>query len=80
MHAPSLWGILIVLLLAFILFGRPGKLSGFMEDLGKGIKGFRKGLGDEQAKTDAAEPAEPPRQIPDQSAAKTDAQRDKTSA
>lgn len=64
MHLPGLAPLLIVLFLAFLLFGRPGRLSGLMEDLGKGIKGFRKGLGD----SDAPPPAqEPPRQVPDQS-------------
>ncbi len=76
MHAPGIWSLLIVLLLVFILFGRPGKLSGFMEDLGKGIKGFRKGLGDDDAKSDAA--AEPPRQLP--KSGDTTAARDKSEA
>jgi sec-independent protein translocase protein TatA len=65
MHMPSIWGLLIVLALAFLLFSRPGRISGLMEDLGKGIKGFRKGLGDEQ-RPPASE--DPPRQVPDQSA------------
>lgn len=77
MHAPGIWSLLIVLLLVFILFGRPGKLSGFMEDLGKGIKGFRKGLGDDEGKAaDAA--AEPPRQLP--KSGETAATRDKSEA
>jgi sec-independent protein translocase protein TatA len=81
MHMPGFWGLVIVLLLAFVLFGGKGRLSGFMEDLAKGIKGFRKGLGDEQgAEGQAAQPGEPARQLPDQSAVKSDAQRDKTSA
>lgn len=66
MHMPSIWGLLIVLALAFLLFSKPGRISGLMEDLGKGIKGFRKGLGDEQAPPPAA--SEPPRQVPDQTA------------
>jgi len=66
MHVPGLIPLLIVLFLAFLLFGRPGKLSGLMEDLGKGIKGFRKGLSD-PAETPPAAPPEPPRQVPDQS-------------
>ncbi len=37
------WTLIIVVVLAALLFMRPGKLSGLMEDLGKGIKGFRKG-------------------------------------
>lgn len=64
MHLPGLIPLLIVLFLAFLLFGRPGRLSGLMEDLGKGIKGFRKGLGD--GETPPADP--PPQQVRDQSA------------
>jgi sec-independent protein translocase protein TatA len=67
MHFPGLVPLLIVLFLAFLLFGRPGKLSGLMEDLGKGIKGFRKGLGDPETPPPAAN--DPPRQVPDQNAA-----------
>jgi sec-independent protein translocase protein TatA len=63
MHTPGLIPLLIILALAFLLFGRPGRLSGMMEDLGKGIKGFRKGLADEQ--TPPAKSEEPPRQLPD---------------
>jgi sec-independent protein translocase protein TatA len=62
MHMPGIWGLLVVLVLAFLLFGRPGRLSGMMEDLGKGIRGFRKGL----SETDAQGANEPPRQVPDQ--------------
>lgn len=67
MHVPGLIPLLIVLLLAFLLFGRPGRLSGMMEDLGKGIRGFRKGLseGDEPSPPPREEP---PRQVSDQSA------------
>ncbi|MGE3302174.1 MAG: twin-arginine translocase TatA/TatE family subunit [Hyphomonadaceae bacterium] len=67
MHTPGLIPLLIVLALAFLLFGRPGRLSGLMEDLGKGIRGFRKGLSEGEAKSDA--PADPPRQIRDQTGA-----------
>jgi sec-independent protein translocase protein TatA len=67
MHMPSIWGLLIVLVLAFLLFSRPGRISGLMEDLGKGIKGFRKGLSEDDTPPPAA-PSEPPRQVPDQNA------------
>jgi sec-independent protein translocase protein TatA len=60
MHAPGLIPLLIVLALAFLLFGRPGRISNLMEDLGKGIKGFRKGLTD----ADAAPPEPPPTPLP----------------
>jgi len=63
MHMPSLWGLLIVLALAFLLFSKPGRISGMMEDFGKGIRGFRKGLVDPQ---DTPAPTETPRQVQDQ--------------
>ena len=66
MHMPGLIPLLIVLGLAFLLFSRPGKISSLMEDLGKGIRGFRKGLGDPQ--DEPRQDAAPPRQVPDQSA------------
>jgi sec-independent protein translocase protein TatA len=62
MHMPGLIPLLIVLVLAFLLFSKPGRISGLMEDLGKGIKGFRKGLGDEQKPPEEA----PPQQVRDQ--------------
>lgn len=64
MHFPGLIPLLIVVVLAFLLFSRPGRISGLMEDLGKGIRGFRKGLSDEQSNNAANN--EPPRQVPDQ--------------
>jgi len=62
MHMPGLIPLLIVLALAFLLFARPGRISGLMEDLGKGIKGFRKGLSDDQKPADQP----PPQQVRDQ--------------
>ncbi len=66
MHMPGLWSLLIVLALAFLLFSRPGRISGMMEDLGKGIRGFRKGLSEGDTPPPAS--TEPPRQVADQSA------------
>lgn len=65
MHFPGLIPLLIVLALAFLLFSRPGRISGLMEDLGKGIRGFRKGLSEPQDQ--ATPPSDPPRQVSDQS-------------
>jgi sec-independent protein translocase protein TatA len=64
MHFPGLVPLLIVLGLAFLLFSRPGRISGLMEDLGKGIRGFRKGLADPE---ETPPPTEPPAQVQDQS-------------
>ena len=52
------WQIAIVLILLVLLFGRNGKISSIMGDLGKGITSFKKGLKDsaEDVK-DAAEEA-----------------------
>lgn len=68
MHVPGLVPLLVVLLLAFLLFGKPGRLSSVMEDLGKGIRGFRKGMSDPEPT-----PAEPPKQVSDQSSANSGA-------
>ncbi len=69
MHAPGFLQLLIIVGLLFLLFGRPGKLSAMMEDLGKGLKGFRKGLDDSKPAEPAAPaaPELPPRQIRDMS-------------
>ena len=76
MHTPGLIPLIIIVVLAFLLFGRPGRISSMMEDLGKGIKGFRKGMADPDAGKDKNE--DPPRQIRDQSSAA--AVKDKTEA
>ena len=44
--APSIWQILIVVLVILLLFGA-GRLPRIMEDLAKGVKSFKKGLKDE---------------------------------
>lgn len=67
MHAPGLIPLLIVGLLAVLLFMRPGKLSALMEDFGKGIKGFRKGLDEAKAPEPGAAAEPPPKQIRDHS-------------
>jgi len=42
----SIWHILIVAIVVIVLFGR-GKISGVLEEVGKGIKGFKRGLNDD---------------------------------
>jgi sec-independent protein translocase protein TatA len=50
---PIHW--IIVAVVALLLFGGRGKLSGVMGDAAKGIKAFRDGLKDEPASGDVAE-------------------------
>ena len=46
MHAPGIWGIIIVAVVVILLFGR-GKISGMMGEMASGIKAFQKGMKDE---------------------------------
>ncbi len=50
----SLWHILVVVIVVFLLFGK-GRVSGLMEDLGKGIKSFKKGIADDDASSNIEE-------------------------
>ena len=47
MGAFSIWHVLAVLVVALLLFGGRGKLSGLMGDAAKGIRAFRDGLKDD---------------------------------
>jgi sec-independent protein translocase protein TatA len=44
---PSIWHLLLVVVVVFILFGA-GKLPTVMGDLGKGVKNLREGLKGEE--------------------------------
>lgn len=46
MHAPGIWGILVVAVVVILLFGR-GKISGMMGEVAQGIKAFQKGMRDD---------------------------------
>jgi sec-independent protein translocase protein TatA len=51
MHAPSIWGIIVVAVVVVLLFGR-GKISGMMGEVASGIKAFQRGMRDDDtAKT-----------------------------
>jgi sec-independent protein translocase protein TatA len=56
MHAPGIWGILIVAVVVILLFGR-GKISGMMGEVASGIKAFQKGMKDEDKPADRIESA-----------------------
>lgn len=47
MHAPGLTQLLLIIILLLVFFGGRGKLSSIMTDLAQGIKGFKKGLADD---------------------------------
>ena len=51
MHAPSIWGILVVAVVVILLFGR-GKISGMMGEVASGIKAFQKGMKDDDKPTE----------------------------
>lgn len=60
MGSLSLWHIIPVVIIALLLFGGRGKLSGLMGDAAKGIRAFRDGLkGDDAAPEEEEEPAKP---------------------
>jgi sec-independent protein translocase protein TatA len=56
MHAPGIWGILIVAVVVILLFGR-GKISGMMGEVASGIKAFQKGMKDEDKPSERIETA-----------------------
>ena len=47
---PGIWQILIIAVLALLLFGGRGKISGLMGDAAKGIRAFKDGLKDDDKK------------------------------
>ena len=47
--ASSMWELLLILVIVFVLFGA-GKLPRVMGDIGKGIRSLRDGLKDEEKK------------------------------
>ncbi|MCB1510040.1 MAG: twin-arginine translocase TatA/TatE family subunit [Hyphomicrobiaceae bacterium] len=51
----SIWHWLIVLAIVILLFGR-GKIPELMGDFAKGIKNFKKGMADDDAKPDGKQP------------------------
>jgi sec-independent protein translocase protein TatA len=45
--SPSIWQIIIVAIIILLLFG-PKRIPGIGKSLGEAIKGFKKGLGDDE--------------------------------
>tara|TARA_B100001123_G_C15220237_1_gene990968 strand:+ start:973 stop:1158 length:186 start_codon:yes stop_codon:yes gene_type:complete len=50
---PSIWQLLIVLVIVLLLFGR-GKIPQLMSDMAKGIKSFKKGMNEDDKKNDSS--------------------------
>jgi sec-independent protein translocase protein TatA len=53
MGAISIWHIALVVVVALLLFGGRGKISGLMGDTAKGIRAFRDGLKGEDTPEEA---------------------------
>lgn len=76
MMGLSLPHLLILAIVVLILFGR-GRISEMMGDFGKGIKSFKQGMSEEDAKRDAAV-TPPAAQIPPPATATPPAQQPAT--
>lgn len=46
--SPSIWQILIVVVIFAVLFMGPKRIPDLMKSVGEGIKGFKKGLNDNE--------------------------------
>lgn len=57
---PSIWQILIVLLIVLFIFG-PKRIPGLGKSLGEAIRDFRKGLKNEEKEIKTAETEKPPK-------------------
>ena len=59
MGAFSIWHILAIVVVAALLFGGRGKISGLMGDTAKGIRAFRDGLkGEDETAEDKKLPSD----------------------
>ncbi|WP_293677721.1 twin-arginine translocase TatA/TatE family subunit [uncultured Phenylobacterium sp.] len=56
MGAFSIWHIAAIVVVALLLFGGRGKLSGLMGDAAKGIRAFRDGLKGDDVPEETAKP------------------------
>ncbi len=61
MGSFSLWHWIVVAVIVLLLFGGRGKISGLMGDFAQGIKAFKKGMADDEAKAET--PKEPMKTI-----------------
>ena len=61
MGSFSLWHWIVVAVIVLLLFGGRGKISGLMGDFAQGIKAFKKGMSEDEAKAET--PKEPMKTI-----------------
>ena len=64
MHAPGIWGIIVVAIVVILLFGR-GKIAGLMGEVASGIKSFQRGMRDDDKpapRLDASAPVDAARE------------------
>ncbi len=66
MGSMSIWHWIVVIAVVLLLFGR-GKISELMGDVAQGIKSFKKGMAEDEAKVEPP-PAEPVKTIDHQAA------------
>jgi sec-independent protein translocase protein TatA len=59
MGSFSIWHWLVVLGVVVVVFGGGGKISGLMGDFAKGIKSFKKNMGEENDESMAASAEKP---------------------
>jgi len=64
MGSMSIWHWIIVIAVVLLLFGR-GKISELMGDVAQGIKAFKKGMTEDEAKTEPGK-SDPVKSIDDQ--------------
>lgn len=68
---PGLFQILVIVLIVLVLFGR-GRIGEVLGDFGRGIRSFRKGLGEEGGATPRVDgPGGEPQPAPEAAADKT---------
>ncbi len=63
MGSLSIWHWLIVLAVVLLLFGGSSKISTLMGDFAKGIKSFKKNMGEDESMEHGAPLAPPPAQV-----------------
>ncbi|MEJ0095057.1 MAG: twin-arginine translocase TatA/TatE family subunit [Methylocella sp.] len=59
MGGLSIWHWLMVGAVVLLVFGGKGKISDIMGDVAKGIKSFKKGMAEDDEKTESLRPSEP---------------------